>query len=174
MHDADHERFTRCWTQAQPAIAGYITAVVGDPHTADDVLQDVAVALLRTFPEYDPARPFIAWAMGIAKMQILSSRRDRARAAARLGDATATTLASDWEALLPEADARGRALAACVERLDRRGRELVALRYRDALEPQAIAARLGTTSGAVRTALARLRSALHDCIGRRLAANGEA
>lgn len=170
----DHERFTRCWTHAQGAIAGYVSAVIGDPNVADDVLQDVAVALLRKFPEYDQDRPFIAWAMGIAKMQILTSRRDRARASARLCDAAVETLAADWEELLPEADARSRALASCVERLDRRGRELVVLRYREALDPQTIAERLHCSCGAVRTALTRLRSALHDCIDRRLALAGEA
>lgn len=172
MQDADHERFTRCWTQAQPAIAGYITAVVGDPHAADDVLQNVAMALLRKFADYDPTRPFIAWAMGVAKMQILSQRRDAARAAERFTDATVEALAVDWEALLPESDARARALAGCLEQVGGRGRELVALRYQQALAPQDIAARLGTSGGAVRTALARLRAILHDCVQRRLAATG--
>lgn len=168
-----HERFTRCWTQAQASIAGYVGAMVGDPHAADDVLQDVAVTLLRKFPEYDPSRPFTAWAMGVAKMQILASRRDRARAGARLCDAMVEDLTADWQELLPETDARSTALADCVERLDHRGRELVVLRYRQALDAQAIAERLHCSPGAVRTALTRLRSALHDCIDRRLALAGE-
>lgn len=166
----DHERFTRCWTLAQSAIAGYVGAMVGDPHLADDVLQDVAVTLLRKFSDYDPSRPFIAWAMGMAKMQILSNRRDHDRANARLCDAAVDQLTADWVELMPEADNRARALANCVERLDPRGRELVVLRYREALEPQAIAKRLRCSCGAVRTALSRLRNALHDCVGRRLAA----
>jgi RNA polymerase sigma-70 factor (ECF subfamily) len=165
----DHERFTRCWTQAQSAIAGYVGAMVSDPHLADDVLQDVAVTLLRKFPDYDPSRPFIAWAMGVAKMQILTNRRDHHRASARLCDAAVDQLTAAWEELLPEADARTRALADCVERLDPRGRELVVLRYRESLDPQAIAERLRCSCGAVRTALSRLRSALHDCVSRRLA-----
>jgi RNA polymerase sigma-70 factor (ECF subfamily) len=172
MHDADHERFTRCWTQAQPAIAGYVVAVIGDRHAADDVLQEVAVALLRKFADYDPQRPFIAWAMGVAKMQILAQRRDRARMTARFDDATVGALATDWLALQPEADARSEALAGCLDRLDRRGRELLRLRYRESLDPPTIAERLGSNPGAVRTALSRLRSALHDCISRRLATAG--
>lgn len=165
----DHERFTRSWTQAQPTIAGYVGAMIGDPHIADDVLQDVALTLLRKFSDYDSSRPFIAWAMGMAKMQILTHRRDQERAKSRLCDAAIDQLTAEWVDMLPEADARSRALASCVERLDARGRELVVLRYREALEPQAIAERLRCSCGAVRTALSRLRHALHDCVGRHLA-----
>lgn len=173
VNDAEHERFTRCWTQAQAAIAGYISAVVGDPHQADDVLQDVAVTLLRKFAHYDPARPFIAWAMGVAKMQILSTRRDLGRSARRLSDGMVEQLAAEWLEVLPEADPRSFALAACVERLAPHSRELVLLRYRQALDPAAIAARLGRSVGAVRTALSRLRMSLHECVERRMATGGE-
>lgn len=172
MDDAQHVRFTRCWTQAQASVAGYVVAVIGDPHRADDILQDVAVAAMRKFPSYDPSRPFAAWVMGIAKMQILSLRRDRAREAERFRDAVVEDLAAAWEEAQPEAEARGAALARCLGRLDRRARELLDLRYRSAMDPQAIATRLGATSGAVRTALSRLRAALHDCIERRLAEGG--
>ena len=50
----NHEQFTRRWTEAQPIVAGYINAVVPDFQEAEDLLQDVAVILLRKFTEYDP------------------------------------------------------------------------------------------------------------------------
>ncbi len=43
----NHEQFTRRWTEAQPIVAGYINAVVPDFQEAEDLLQDVAVILLR-------------------------------------------------------------------------------------------------------------------------------
>jgi RNA polymerase sigma-70 factor (ECF subfamily) len=168
MRDDDQERFTRLWTQAQPAIAGYVGALAPDAHAADDLVQDIAVALLRKFPEYDPQRPFIAWAMGIAKMQLLTERRDRARAATRFRRETVESLAEAWQELLPEVDERRLALGDCLKRVTGRGRELLELRYQLALEPQEIAERLGLASGAVRVALARVRAALHECIERRL------
>ena len=78
----NHEQFTRRWTEAQPIVAGYISAVVPDFQEAEDLLQDVAVILLRKFPEYDAQRPFVAWAIGIAKREVLVARR-RTRAALR-------------------------------------------------------------------------------------------
>jgi len=169
MHDPTHERFTRLWTQAQPSVAGYVAAVVADPHAADDVLQEVALTLLRKFAEYDPTRPFIAFAMGVAKTAILSERRDRARAASRLRPATVESLEQAWQEVLPEADARRGALDECLRDIAGRGRELVALRYQEALEPQDIAQRLGMSAVAVRVALSRLRAGLQTCIERRLA-----
>jgi RNA polymerase sigma-70 factor (ECF subfamily) len=165
---SEQERFTRHWTQAQPAIAGYIAAVVGDPHQADDLVQEVAVVLLRKFLDYDERRPFVAWAMGMAKTAILSWRRDQGRSQRRFAEATIEALGASWEAMLPELDERRAALHGCVERLQGRGRELLALRYEQELAPQAIADRLGLSAVAVRVALTRLRSALQSCVERRL------
>jgi len=75
----NHEQFTRRWTEAQPIVAGYINAVVADFQEAEDLLQNVAVILLRKFPEYDGQRPFVAWAIGIAKREVLMARRHHAR-----------------------------------------------------------------------------------------------
>lgn len=169
MTDLSQEQFTRLWTQAHPAIAGYICAVVTDPHAADDVLQEVALILLRKFAEYDAARPFTAWAMGMAKTAILSERRDRTRAISRLRPATVESLEQVWQEVLPTADDRRGALTECLRGVTGRSRELVVLRYEEAIEPQDIAARLGMTAVAVRVALTRVRAALQTCIEKRLA-----
>ncbi len=169
MDAATQERFTRLWTQAQPAIAGFLAALVPDRHQADDLVQEVAVVLLRKFGEYDPARPFPAWAMGVAKTAALSRRRDLARAACRFQDATIEQLAASWEELLPELDERVRALRDCVGRVSGRARQMLDLRYVEELSNDAIAERLGLAGGAVRVALHRLRGALQSCIEHRLA-----
>ena len=172
MADSSQEHFTRLWTAAHPAIAGYIAAVVTDPHAADDVLQEVALALLRKFAEYDPARPFTAWAMGVAKTAILSQRRDRTRALSRLRPATVESLEQVWQEVLPTADNRRGALGECLRGVTGRSRDLLALRYEEAVEPQDIATRLGMSAVAVRVALTRVRAALQACIEKRLAREG--
>jgi RNA polymerase sigma-70 factor (ECF subfamily) len=162
------EQFLRLWTEAQPILAGYLCAVVPDFHEAEDLLQEVAVILLRKFPEYDPQRPFVGWAIGIAKREILMARRSHARnrlfyqadLLERLGDAC--------EELAPELEDRSRALRECMRTLQSRAGELLRLRYEESLKPNAIAARAGMAVIAVRVTLSRTRAALRDCIERKL------
>ena len=168
MRADDHERFTRLWTQAHPAIAGYVTALVSERSAADDVMQEIALALLRKFPEYDETRPFIAWAMGITRIAVLTRRRDQARAVTRFSAATADSLAEVWQEMLPVVDDRRTALGECLRGVAGRSRELLTLRYEQDIEPQDIAKRLGMTAVAVRVALSRLRAVLHGCIEKRL------
>jgi RNA polymerase sigma-70 factor (ECF subfamily) len=170
VRDEDHDRFLRLWTSAQASIAGYVTAVVSDPHRGDDVMQNIAVAALRRFGDYDGGRPFIAWAMGIAKIEILTSRRDQARAASRFRGPTVESLAMVWEELQHEGDARKRALGDCLRAVSGRKRDLLTLRYEQERPLAEIADQLRMSAIAVRVALSRLRSGLQTCIERRLAA----
>lgn len=162
------EDFVKAWALAQPRVAAYLAAVLPGPQ-ADDVLQNVAVALLRKLPEYDPARPFLPWAVGVARFEALAHRRDAARAPL-LEDPRILEQLEAAAADEPADPAVRGALRACLEQVTGRARELLRLRYEEELSPLAIAERLGTSSGSVRVTLTRVRSSLLACIERRLAA----
>lgn len=170
MAPADSEAFTRLWTRAQPAVAAYIASLVPNLHEAEDLLQNVAVVLLRKFPEYDALRPFEAWAIGIAKFEVLSARRDHARAKVRFRSELVEAVADAFERESPELERRMEALRECLKRVDGRNREVLLARYRDDQAPATIAQALGMASGAIRVRLNRVRAALMECIERRLAA----
>ena len=61
---------TREWALAQPAVAAFLTSVVRDFRERDDLLQDVAVAVIESFESYDESRPFVPWAIGIARHRV--------------------------------------------------------------------------------------------------------
>ena len=69
----------RLWTAAQPAVSGYVRSLVRNRSMADEVLQETSLVLFRRFDEYDEQRPFVAWALGVARFQVLSLNRDAAR-----------------------------------------------------------------------------------------------
>ncbi len=71
----DSEQLTVEWTKAQPVVAAYISSLVPDFHDAEDILHQVAVTLVQKFDQYDRQRPFVAWAIGIAKYEVLKHRR---------------------------------------------------------------------------------------------------
>lgn len=155
---------TRQWTLAQPAVAAFLTAVVRDFRERDDLLQEVAVAVIEGYDRYDATRPFVPWALGIARNRVGLWLRSRKRSRLTFDTAAVESLAVAF-AEIPAADYRRLdRLAECVGRLEGRARELCDLRYREDLKPAAIAARLGMQANAVAKALERVRARLRDCI----------
>ncbi len=155
---------TRQWTLAQPAVAAFLTAVVRDFRERDDLLQEVAVAVMESHDRYDPVRPFVPWAMGIARNKVGLWLRSRKRSRLVFDTAAVESLAVAF-AEIPSAEySRLDRLAECLARLEGRARELCNLRYREDLKPAAIAARLGMQANTVAKALERVRATLRACI----------
>lgn len=158
----------RLWTSAQPVVANYVHALVRDHGAAQDVLQETALVLFRRFPEYDGARPFLAWALGIARFQVLGWQRDSVRSRVAFDDDLLARLTDTWAELAPAASARGAALQGCLDELARHARELVRLRYFEGQSAEAIARQLGRNAPAVRVNLQRIREQLRACVERQV------
>jgi RNA polymerase sigma-70 factor, ECF subfamily len=167
-----HEQFTRLWTEAHPVVAACLQVAVPDFHQAEDLLQEVAVVLLRKFPEYDQTRPFVGWALGVARFEVLNARREYARSRLFYEPEALQRLGEVCEELAPELEVRARALRECMEKVEGRARELLRLRYEEALKPNAIAVQLGLAVVAVRVMLSRTRASLRQCIERTLKQEG--
>src|SRR5271168_713608 len=106
------EQFTRLWTEAQPKLAGYISFLIPNFQEAEDVLQDVAVLLLRKFPSFDGQRPFVCWAIGVAKLEVLMSRRRHARSFLCYREDLLDLITEAYEEVAPELE-QPRALEEC-------------------------------------------------------------
>lgn len=165
--------FVRLWTSAQPGVAAFISAMVPDYHAAEDILQECAAVLLEKFANYDPSRPFLSWAIGVCRLEILARRRRFMIERLVFDDAAIHNIARAYDELGPEVDERIRALRNCADKVQGRHRQLLDLRYNHNLKPRDIAQRLGSTPNATTVALARIRSALRDCI-EKLLAKGQA
>lgn len=172
LTDEQQERFTRLWTEVQPSVSGYIHAVVRDSVVAKDIVQETALALLRKFAEWDAAREFLPWALGTAKFAILSHRRDSARCRVTFDDEVLHAITETWGTVAPEISDEQAALHACLEKLAPHARDVVRLRYEESLDSPQIAQKLGSTAGAVRIALQRIREQLRACVQHQLTLEG--
>ena len=74
-----NERFLKLLLPAQPDLKAFIASVVRDRAAADDLFQEVCLALWQSFASYDPARPFGAWARGVAGKKVLQSHEKTRR-----------------------------------------------------------------------------------------------
>ena len=170
--DADDGRamLATLWEQSRPAVFAYLTATVYDFHRAEDLLQEVAVAVASQFHSYDRERSFLAWAIGIARNRTLLYFREQARDRQHFSEATLQTLSDAAERIARESGSgRREALRHCLGKTDGRRRHVLDLRYSGGLSIAEIADQLGTTSNAVKIMLHRVRTMLEECIKRRLA-----
>lgn len=165
---------TRQWTLAQPAVSAFLTSVVRDFRDRDDVLQDVAVAVVESFDHWDSERPFVAWAMGIARNQVglYLRRRRRDRKVLEFNAETVDSLAVAFSAVGERGEPRLDFLQECLKTLEGRARAMCELRYQQDLKPAAIAEAIGMTANAVAKSLQRIREHLRDCINHKAAAEG--
>jgi RNA polymerase sigma-70 factor (ECF subfamily) len=123
--------------------------------------------LVREFDKYDKSRPFLPWALGIARNVVLMSRRDAAKSS---GHVFNQELLDQIESAFHEdEDAWSSARAflnVCLDMLPQKSLEILRWTYAEDLKPSEVANRMGITSGAVRVKLHRARVALQKCIRR--------
>ena len=163
------EEFTHHWLEVEPSVSAYVFASISGFHDAEDVVQRIAQELARRFDEYESSRPFVGWALWIAKSRVIDFYRAQDRRRVIFSDELLGQLA---DTIAKQADGRSNrreALEACLEELPPKSRRLLDLRYVEELSAAEMAQDTGTTSGSVRVLLSRVRTVLASCIERRLA-----
>jgi RNA polymerase sigma-70 factor, ECF subfamily len=166
----DRAQLAALWEQARPAVFAYLTASVYDFHRAEDLLQEVAVAIAGKFHAYDQQRSFLAWALGIARNQTLLYFREQAKTRQHFSEAALQSIQDAAEKMSPDdAGYKREALQHCLGKTVGRRRRVLDLRYTAGLSIAEIASQLEMTNNAVKITLHRVRTALEECIQRRLA-----
>ncbi len=153
--------------QIRPMVVRYCRArlgcISGHYHAADDVAQEVCIAVLSALPRYqDMGRPFASFVFGIAAHKVADAMRNAARMAIpteNLPDGPDDRPGPEETAVAYIEAERARALLA---RLPVHQRELLVLRVLSGMTAEETGLELGMSAGAVRVAqhraLARLRA----------------
>jgi RNA polymerase sigma-70 factor (ECF subfamily) len=159
----------RRWAATQPTAAAFISLLVNNFHDAQDVLQEVAAAVLsHDFANEGWPQVFDAWVIGIARHKVTDFYRRRGADRMVFDSGAIDQIVKAHERIGDQLLARREALEHCLERVPEKSRELLELRYQAGLEPKEIGPRVGMAAGAVRVSLLRIRSALRGCIEQRL------
>jgi RNA polymerase sigma-70 factor, ECF subfamily len=157
--------------QIRPMVLRYCRARLGQKSgqydIADDVAQEVCIAVLSALPRYrDMGRPFASFVFGIASHKVADAMRNAARLAVPTDDLPEGPdgRPGPEETVVADLDAqRARAL---LTRLPPLQRELIVLRVLTGLSAEETGSALGMSPGAVRVAqhraLARLRAIVRE------------
>ena len=169
METARLESLVRLLSRHQDDLFRYIFALLPHEEDARDVLQETSVALLRKFAEYDPDKPFLAWAYRFAYLEVLKQRERNQRGTRLLKAELVERLAREREAHEPALHERLQALEQCLDDLPAADRELIRQRYQGKARAAELASRSGASRRTLFRNLDRIRRRLFDCISRRLA-----
>ncbi|MGL4512269.1 MAG: sigma-70 family RNA polymerase sigma factor [Lacipirellulaceae bacterium] len=158
---------------SQTRLLAYVYSLTADRQAAEEIVQATNLVIWKKAEAYEPGSNFIAWAFKIARLQVLEHRsrvgRDQLVYGLDLVEELAQVNSHDF--VNDSTSDREAALTACLAELPSSRRELLWLRYRDALSLSEVGDRIGKTANATSVLLHRLRQLLLDCVQRRLARN---
>ena len=168
-HTPSNEEFLRVHMPHQRSVFAYILAVLPNFHEAEDVYQEVTIALWKNFERYDGSRPYLPWAFGIARRRVASHFRKKVRHEVCLPfdviAAIALTIEEEEEGLARERAA----LRECLEKLAVKHREVIRERYEKGLSLKKLAELLDRSVEATNMLLCRIWQKLLECTNRQLA-----
>jgi RNA polymerase sigma-70 factor, ECF subfamily len=166
MTESDRQQrdlFLRLFIGQEQSLRVFLRSLLFSQEEEREVMQEVAVVLWRKFdPALDEAA-FTRWAFGVARMEALAFRRDRARDRHCFGDEVFDLLAQTTVDHADHLESERRALDTCVEKLPADQRQLVHAAYAPGVRMDALAKQLGRTAMSLYKTLHRIRLTLMNC-----------
>jgi RNA polymerase sigma-70 factor, ECF subfamily len=152
------------WVQSQAAISAYITANVFDLHHVEDLVQEVAQVCAEKFATFDRDRPFVSWALGIARHRLLKYYRSKSRDRLVLSEPALERLEAALVRVEHETEDRRDAVRQCLQRIEGRRRQVLERRYGSGEKVADIAVQMAMSPSAVSVMLHKVRRALYACV----------
>lgn len=153
----------------QTQLKAFVIALSPGFAQADDVLQEVFLAVTTKAHDFDLESNFLAWVRAIARFKVLEARRRSGHQSlsSHVLESLAASCPDEWAS-----EERLKAMAECMGALAPRAKELVQLRYQREHSPREIARLLSRSVNSINVALSKARLLLRECISRQLGAQG--
>jgi len=174
MSPGDQRAFEILVRQHHRRLLGFALALVADPATAEDLVQEAFVTAYAKLDTFDPAGNFVAWVRAIVRFKYLEScRQQRETAVAPEALAAIAAQHDAWDEQEQDKDQVLAFLRACVKGLPEALARAVELFYLQDWSGRQVAAQLGASEPTIRKRLERARGLLAECVRARLQAQAE-
>lgn len=161
------EQFLALLTDHEAQLMGFLCAIMPNRQDAEDLLQQTVLTMWQKFSQFEPGTSFVAWGCKIARYKALNLMQAR-RASLLDVEVIDLLLVTQQEQDAEIRLARRRALSSCMQKLTDDDRTLIESAYSDEHTIKELAVEMGRSAGGVYNSLARIRSALYQCIQKTL------
>ena len=170
----DQNSLTELICAHQAEVYRYLRYLGAAEDVAEDLAQETFLAAFRSAdpPLGKPSRVMAAWLRGVGRNLFLTHCRRQRRNPVKISSRFVQEAEDHWSSVFLRHDDGFdyvEALRGCVARLNGRKRHAIELRYAQGKSRAEMAVSLEMTENSVRSLLQRVRSALADCVERRLA-----
>ena len=166
------EEFILELTQSQQRLFWFLFKRLADSEQAREVLQRTNLVLCRKADNFELGTNFKAWAMTVANYEVMAYRKTQVRERLVFTDEVFAMIGPDDDGRSSVQSARLAHLNQCLKGMSSKNRELLDWRYQGERTMEKIAEDIGSTIGAVKVKLHRLRRQLLGCIQTRMQEDG--
>jgi RNA polymerase sigma-70 factor (ECF subfamily) len=147
-------------------LSGYVYNLIPNAADAEDVLQDIKVALWKAFDQYQEGTNFGAWSRKVAFHRVMAFRKKKAIENKRLtfSDECLDYLAQQFPNDTERVAEQSTLLSTCISKLKDDHKELIQMRYTRELSIEETATQSDKTIDACYRALSRIRISLRKCV----------
>lgn len=171
--DLDHD-YVQLLVEHQPMLRAFVISLLPGAPGVDDVIQETNAVLWRKRGNFELNTNFRAWALKIARFQVMSHRHLLVRQRREvLDDELLNQLAVESGEMIEQGihEERSAALQKCLAKLGDKDRDMLLRRYWKRQPLQDFAVLQGISLSNLKVRLFRLRTALKRCIERELIGN---
>jgi RNA polymerase sigma-70 factor (ECF subfamily) len=160
------ERFMRLYLANERRLYGFVMAMIPNWSDVDDLIQKTAMVMWAKFSEFEPGTDFSAWALCIARYQVLDYRKRKRTDKLRFSISTIDAINEKFiEATANDnLQQRREALQHCLARLTPADRKLLDLRYRPDATIRSVSEYLGRSIHSLYKVLNRIHAQLLQCM----------
>ena len=159
------DRFMRLYTAVQRRLYAYITALVPDENSVEDIVQETVSYMWRQFDDFEPGTDFAAWAFTIAKFRIFDYIKQKQKDKKAFSDKTINAIEEIVKVRTQQdEDSRLDRLRKCMKKLSEKDRQLLSLRYEVGASIKGMSERVEQSVNTLYNRLYRIRIALLNCV----------
>jgi RNA polymerase sigma-70 factor (ECF subfamily) len=163
------EEFLVLYTNCRDRMYAYLRTQLLSSHDADDVFQEAALILWRSFDQFDRSKDFTRWACGIIRNKVLAHHRHRDRFLTVFREDVADAIGQEMLRVSEDSGERLVALRKCIGKLAPISQDLLRRRYGAGKPVRDLAVDLNRTESAIHKALKKIHETLRGCVESQLA-----
>lgn len=163
------KHFMMLYMSVQRRLFGYVMSSMPNPSDADDIVQETVSIMWSEFDKYQPGTNFAAWALCIARYQILTYRKQITKKKRVFSEQAMEAIQEVAETTSNLEQERQKALQLCLDKLGEKERKILSFRYEIGATLRTVSERLNINNNTLYNVLGRIHITLLNCVRKNMA-----